>query len=31
MSVEIVHTVMASIFFGVWLLVGHILSVDHLS
>lgn len=29
MSIEFLNTAMASLFLGVWLLVGHIISVDH--
>ncbi|MFN7843032.1 MAG: hypothetical protein ACK5YR_07635 [Pirellula sp.] len=29
MSIEFLSTAMASLFVGVWLLVGHIISVDH--
>ncbi len=29
MSIELLSTMMASVFFGVWFLVGHILSIDH--
>jgi len=29
MSIEFLNTAMVSLFVGVWLLVGHIISVDH--
>ena len=29
MSIEFLSTAMASLFIGVWILVGHIISVDH--
>ncbi len=29
MSADFLNTLMASLFVGVWLLVGHIISVDH--